>query len=74
MLCIEKNGDLIVYDSAWNILWMADFQKNENLPYILEISDDGIMKLNDNKGNLMWKNGDNVKDDLINENKLRFLQ
>jgi hypothetical protein len=74
MLVIEKCGDLIVYDSNWTIIWMADFEKNENLPYTLEISDEGIMELKDFMGNLMWKNGDKAKYDVVKENNMRFLQ
>ena len=50
------------------------FEKNENLPYKLVISDDGIMRLDDSKGNLMWKNGDKVKVKVQANGNLNFLQ
>ncbi len=54
LLVIEKNGDLVLYDSNWTHLWNPSTIQKGIAPFRLHLSNEGILTLIDGNENIIW--------------------
>lgn len=59
LLVLEKNGELIIYDSNWVTLWKAGTLGKGVAPRRLVVTDNGDLNLIDNQNVVIWRSGRN---------------
>ncbi|MFY7890492.1 MAG: hypothetical protein ACOVOW_16370 [Spirosomataceae bacterium] len=59
VLKVEKNGNLVAYDSKWNRIWSSDTEGKGDRTTILTIQDDGNLVLYKNGKEALWSSNTN---------------
>ncbi len=56
LLAIEKEGEMILYDSDWTMLWVAGLEGKGTAPFRLLLTKQGILTLVDKTNFILWRN------------------